>query len=196
MIASSLDLSQPGARHPTGRSTDLPLIVPSPDIKPEPVLAGNLLPAWKEDSSHFMGEQGIGPIGHRDELTYRGKVIGEIFSPGLPPGNGTPYCSDTLFPLHDAVNTTFRHQGSYHHHPSPPKLDFPPFDGENPKTWQLKCENYFRVCSVHPEFMISIATMYFVGEALLWLQSSKAHTRCNTWETFADADNVPHASCV
>lgn len=34
--------------------------------------------------------------------------------------------------------------------------------------------------------MISVATMYFVGGALLWLQASHAHHRFNTWETFEE----------
>lgn len=75
----------------------------------------------------------------------------------------------------------------YQHHPPPPRLDFPLFDGENAKVWQLKCENYFRICVVQPEFKVSIATMFFTGGALLWLQTSHAHSRFDTWEAFVEA---------
>lgn len=128
-----------------------------------------------------------GPLGQEEESAHRRKIVGGR-SPILSPlSNGMSYRSDLGSYALDSGGICTRHHGVYNHHHPPPKMDFPQFDGENPKDWQLKCENYFRIYSVQPEIMISIATMYFTGGALLWLQSSKAHHRIDDWETFAEA---------
>lgn len=102
-------------------------------------------------------------------------------------GTGTYNRDDSPPYLPDSAVGSWRPPEHYHHHPAPPRLDFPSFDGENSKACQLKCENYFRICSVQPEFMIGLATMYFVGGALLWLQASRAHMCFETWDAFAEA---------
>lgn len=172
------------ARHPALalRSGNLPPILPLPEAKPESWPKRDLVPLGKEGTYSAMGELDSRLIGRRDESNLRGKAIREKFSPIPLAGNGTLSRSDLSTHMVDSGATTYRHSGSYHPHHFPPKLDFPQFDGENPKAWQLKCENYFRICSVQPEFMVNIATMYFVGGALLWLQASKTHIRFDTWK--------------
>lgn len=51
-----------------------------------------------------------------------------------------------------------------------PKLHFPVFDGENPQFWKTRCEKYFDVYGVQPEFWVRVATHHFHGNAARWLQ--------------------------
>jgi hypothetical protein len=46
-----------------------------------------------------------------------------------------------------------------------PKLHFPKFDGDNPKLWQARCENYFDMYMVAPNVWVRVATMHFKGLA-------------------------------
>lgn len=169
------------------RPVDLPPILPLPEAKQEPDSEMDRTPLGKEGTARIRGEHYLGPFGHRGELAHWRKAIGEKLPITPPPGNGTLDHLDFGYYAIESRAISGIHRGAYHHHPPPPKLDFPPFDGENPKAWQLKCENYFRICSVHPEFRISIATMHFVGGALLWLQATRAHTRFEDWGTFVEA---------
>jgi hypothetical protein len=46
-----------------------------------------------------------------------------------------------------------------------PKMNFPSFDGENPKLWQSRCEAYFHMYGVELSMWVLVATMQFVGPA-------------------------------
>jgi hypothetical protein len=46
-----------------------------------------------------------------------------------------------------------------------PKMNFPLFDGENPKLWQSRCESYFHMYGVELSMWVQVATMQFVGPA-------------------------------
>lgn len=118
------------------------------------------------------GDHGQGANAHRAWTPNRGKSLGN-FTPEISLNN-------------DMGEGMHRSSGGYYHHPLPPKLDFPQFDGENPRAWRLKCEVYFRICATRPKLWISVATMHFVGNAVLWLQSTNAHNECSCWEEFAD----------
>lgn len=150
----------------TIRPVDLPPILPLPDAKHE--------------LESQMGQTSVGKEGVT-HTCKEGTTVASLHGHGMSERFAIDSCaldSGRQFP---------KHHGTHPYHHTPPKLDFPHFDGENSKAWQLKCENYFRVCSVHPEFMISVATMYFVGGALLWLQASRALSRYESWESFAEA---------
>lgn len=65
-----------------------------------------------------------------------------------------------------------------------PKLNFPTFDGLNPKLWQARCEDYFHMYGVDPLVWIQVATMQFSGPAARWLQSVKPRLATTSWEDF------------
>lgn len=88
-------------------------------------------------------------------------------------------------PPFDPGEFASRSPRAYHHH-SALNLDFSQFDGENPRVSRLKCEVYFSVYATRSELWVSVATMHFVGNAVLWLQSTRAHTVCTSWEEFAE----------
>jgi len=52
-----------------------------------------------------------------------------------------------------------------------PPMDFPQFDGQNPKMWQKKCESIFELYAIPQQNWVKIATLNFVGTADFWLQS-------------------------
>lgn len=65
-----------------------------------------------------------------------------------------------------------------------PKIDFPRFDGENPKLWQIQCEDYFEMASTSPRLWVKIASMQFTGPAARWLASIQSVIRKYTWLEF------------
>jgi hypothetical protein len=65
-----------------------------------------------------------------------------------------------------------------------PKLPFPKFEGDNPKLWQSRCENYFDISGVDRSNWVRIAVMYFDGPAARWLQSIENRANAISWDNF------------
>lgn len=63
-------------------------------------------------------------------------------------------------------------------------MDFPPFDGENPKLWFGRCDDYFDMYSVEPSQCIRVATMRMTHAASRWLQSFHPKVKIVSWEEF------------
>jgi len=49
-------------------------------------------------------------------------------------------------------------------------MDFPQFDGRNPKMWQKKCESFFELYNIPSQNWVKLATLNFIGTADFWLQ--------------------------
>lgn len=159
-------------------------------LQPPPVRLADLppIPGHVTDASfprlgeHLQapGGDGHGPNGHGWTTLHRGMSPGER-TPRAPPVTGT----------HDSQflpgESSFFWDRNYHRFPPPPRFDFPLFDGDGPRAWRLKCEAYFRVCTLSPDTWVSCAAMYFIDGALSWLQSTKAHLVYTDWNTFAEA---------
>lgn len=65
-------------------------------------------------------------------------------------------------------------------------MNFPEFDGENPKLWQSRCENYFDMFGIDPSMWIKVASMHLKGVAARWLQSVERRVRTATWSQFCE----------
>ncbi|WVZ90409.1 hypothetical protein U9M48_036715 [Paspalum notatum var. saurae] len=65
-----------------------------------------------------------------------------------------------------------------------PKLNFPHFDGENPKLWIIRSESYFDMYGVEQSMWIRVASMHFEGVAARWLQSVERELRFANWAQF------------
>jgi hypothetical protein len=65
-----------------------------------------------------------------------------------------------------------------------PKLNSPEFDGENPRLWIKRSQDYFELCQVESRAWIKIASMYFTKSAARWLQSVEKKIRTVTWFEF------------
>ena len=58
-----------------------------------------------------------------------------------------------------------------------PKLEFPKFDGENPRLWKDCCEMYFEVYNVSDSLKTRFAALKFLGTAASWLHSVECKGR-------------------
>jgi hypothetical protein len=62
-----------------------------------------------------------------------------------------------------------------------PKLNFPMFDGENPKLWIRRTQNYFDMYSVESNLWVYVSSMHFVGAAARWWSSLREQFQCSSW---------------
>jgi hypothetical protein len=63
-------------------------------------------------------------------------------------------------------------------------LNFPIFDGDSPKLWISRCEDYFDIYDVLADDWIKVATMHFVDPAAKWLQSVSRCVKSCSWFEF------------
>ena len=60
-------------------------------------------------------------------------------------------------------------------------MDFPRFEGENPKVWQQDCETYFELHHVQDSLRTRYASLNFRGIAALWLRNIQARRKFDNW---------------
>jgi hypothetical protein len=65
-----------------------------------------------------------------------------------------------------------------------PKLPFPVFDGDNPRHWIRRVEDYFDLYGVEQHSWIKLATMNFSPTAARWLPSIERRLASCSWEDF------------
>ncbi|XP_074363636.1 uncharacterized protein LOC141704251 [Apium graveolens] len=65
-----------------------------------------------------------------------------------------------------------------------PKLDFPKFDGSNPRNWIKKCTRYFDLCKIVSDQKVSLASLYMVDKAESWVTSYLAVRKFVEWDDF------------
>jgi hypothetical protein len=130
-----------------------------------------------------------GPRGHCDTFYHREEGPGGAYAQSSLPNNGMrtapPVFHDYIGPMpHD--NFGDGHQGwqSARSLGQLPKVQFPGFDGDNPKLWQKRCEDYFHMYSVDPSVWIRVSTMHFTGPAARWLQSVEYQLSHVSWTDF------------
>jgi hypothetical protein len=129
------------------------------------------------DPSSSLGmlhEMGYGAHDRRAANLFRGDAPGIIGNPLPTPGTGVN--SNYAF--------TRSHVGDYREESvraPAPKIEFPKFDGENPKLWQQQCETYFEVFRIQPSLRTRYAALGFQGNAALWFQSVETTGRVEDW---------------
>jgi len=52
-----------------------------------------------------------------------------------------------------------------------PKLEFPSFDGTNPRNWIKKCSRYFALCKIPDSQRVDVASIHLTGKAETWFAS-------------------------
>jgi hypothetical protein len=67
-----------------------------------------------------------------------------------------------------------------------PKLNFPTFDGDNPKLWLSRCEDYFDMYRVEPSMWVKVADMQFEvsSAAARWALSVDRQLKRVGWVEF------------
>ncbi|KAH9615398.1 hypothetical protein KSS87_015381, partial [Heliosperma pusillum] len=76
------------------------------------------------------------------------------------------------------------HSGTRSHLKFTPKLEFPSFDGSNPRIWMKKCLKYFNLCKIPEEQRVDLASMYMVGRAESWFNSYIVVRQHVEWHDF------------
>lgn len=100
------------------------------------------------------------------------------FNPSLPPQHSTIITSTPHLP-HRSTFTSPVYK--------PPKVDFPKFDGKDPRSWVSKCEKYFLL---HPSLdaraKVICASLYLEAEADIWFRSVEEEHLCLLWPQFVE----------
>ncbi|XP_074300143.1 uncharacterized protein LOC141631357 [Silene latifolia] len=65
-----------------------------------------------------------------------------------------------------------------------PKIEFPSFDGNNPRIWMKKCLKYFKLCKIPDEQRVDLASMYMLGRAESWFNSYIVMRHHVDWDDF------------
>eukprot|EP00267_Zea_mays_P041848 XP_020393779.1 uncharacterized protein LOC103628713 [Zea mays] len=145
--------------------------------------------------SSVAGDVADGPrFGHRNDSHHRD-------SGPWHPGADARYPVTGMHNPYASPSFTFPQPGSVgFNEPDPrgwsprqlgglPKLNFPSFDGSNPKLWQSKCEKYFHMYATEASMWVEVATMHFVGVADRWLQSVEPRLPSMSWRQFCQSIN-------
>ncbi|KAK2986193.1 hypothetical protein RJ640_012451, partial [Escallonia rubra] len=66
----------------------------------------------------------------------------------------------------------------------PPKLSFPRFNGDNPRGWVRKCEQYFEFCPLHEDFKAAYASIHFEDQVEHWYATYIKPLGKVTWDRF------------
>jgi hypothetical protein len=151
--------------------------IASPSVKVLSSTHLELLPPWAASGS----------LDHGKLSTHRGPSFRAVYTAAPNP---TPVTGATHPPK--TISVTINTDGSVHCdrivyspvHPPIPNLEFPTFDGSNPRLWIKYCETFFDVCGTDPSVWVRCATMRLVGSAALWYQTMQAAISTMSWETF------------
>nr|XP_034569779.1 uncharacterized protein LOC117834275 [Setaria viridis] len=136
------------------------------------------------------GSNADGPAGHRDELFHREDGFGSISTLIHPPVKGAfPNPPATLPPQFPHRLPSYGSRSGFaaiggHSQGKLPKLNFPVFEGDNPRHWISRVEDYFELCNVEPHLWIKVATMHFSPAAARWLPSVEKRLKSCSWDEF------------
>lgn len=130
-----------------------------------------------------------GPNGHCDATNNRGSGYGVVTTLQPPPVTGANPTFDLSLVPALPVNSVSPASSkvAVNWASLMPRVDFPEFDGRNPKIWQHKCESYFELYAVPFNMWIKLATLNFTHSAAFWLQSVEPLLPTYTWKDFCTA---------
>jgi hypothetical protein len=66
-------------------------------------------------------------------------------------------------------------------------MDFPTFDGTNPRLWKDRCETYFEIFGVSDALKPRFAALNFTDTAAAWLQTVELRGRITSWDVLHEA---------
>jgi hypothetical protein len=135
-----------------------------------------------ESSSPTLARPAPGPAGRHNESTLQGVTSAvdltqeDTLANGVSPipHNTFEHGSPSNRHTRDHYHYQDRRDRDYNREFRMPKTNFPKFDGEHPKIWKEKSEKYFMMFHVPDEFKAPYATLHFIGNAALWLQTYEA----------------------
>ncbi|XP_027150147.1 uncharacterized protein LOC113750359 [Coffea eugenioides] len=66
-----------------------------------------------------------------------------------------------------------------------PKVEFPKFDGSNPREWVRRCEKFFRLCRIPDSQHMDLVELHLDGKASIWYQGFKMDKGELRWDRFS-----------
>lgn len=130
-----------------------------------------------------------GQFGHRQDVPHRSAgagVVTTLVPPAVKCTNRFSELSHVLYSGYHAMNSP-RAVSSNGFGYAMPQIDFPKFDGTNPKIWIKRCENFFDVCEIPMNHWVKFATMNFIGSAAFWMQSIEVNLKSFSWRDLCQA---------
>lgn len=142
-----------------------------------------------QSSSPAQARQAPGPVGRHIESTQQGVTSRVDWTQEDTLANGVSLTPHHTLEHGSPSNRHTRDHSHYHDRRDRdynrefrmPKTNFPKFDGEHPKIWKEKSEKYFMMFHVPDEFKAPYATLHFIGNAALWLQTYEAQHDIESW---------------
>lgn len=92
-------------------------------------------------------------------------------------------------PTQSQMYTVVQPSPTSHHTPTfnpNPKLEFPKFDGRDPKGWIIRAEQYFDFISIDEQRRVKLAGMHFEGKAGIWFRYYQASRGTINWRGFVN----------
>ena len=143
---------------------------------PTPAASGILPKPASAAASPPAGKPIDGPSGHRHDSTHRETVFGSVYThthlpvTGMVPSNDSKFQRSSSLPpplerVSDVARREFESRG-VRSGGRVPKVAFPKFDGDNPKLWISRCEDYFELYNLDPSVWIKFSSMHFIK---LWI---------------------------
>ncbi|CAO2169428.1 unnamed protein product [Urochloa humidicola] len=135
----------------------------------------------------YAAGDAVRPQGHRFNNSNREGEIGSATTILHPPVKGT-FTDSLAFnsnPHYDSSNVSVPPDRSKGNHADKmPKINFPWFDGENPKLWIGRCEDYFELMDIAPHRWVKLSSMHLTEAAARWLQSVESKVKTSSWSEF------------
>ncbi|KAJ1275417.1 hypothetical protein BS78_05G134100 [Paspalum vaginatum] len=142
------------------------------DLNMAPPPEGNVAPHAGTRPPASSGER---PHGHHPDLHHRDVGGGVLGPPSPRPVMG-------MSPEHNLIQFDLGGGSGSNHSRFMPKMDFPMFDGDNPRVWKDRCEAYFEVYGISENLKPKFATLNFTGPAATWLQTGELRGPFQAWE--------------
>jgi len=124
------------------------------------------------------------------------QIISQIKEIGIKPGKQHPYSSSLAekgdespnFLLVSDNDSAKKNIDTEIPHRSPmlfnPRIEFPQFDGTNPRGWVKKCSKYFNLCKTPSQQKVELASLDMIGKAETWYNGYSLGRQHVIWEDF------------
>jgi hypothetical protein len=164
---------------------------PPPQASTFPPPSGKAIAGKTPPTIEKMVDLTVGSNNLHVEMRNRGIREGILGIPTRTPkfsaSHSTPttpnFHTDPVFGKYLSSQESAQPMSTYPPHKHLPKLDFPKFNGDNPRILAMRCEVYFNVFSVPESLHTRYATLNFSGRAALWLEMIEVSGRIEEWAT-------------
>ncbi|XP_066365248.1 uncharacterized protein [Miscanthus floridulus] len=135
-------------------------------------------PPWSLNLNLALGSSSCSPMMDEEQPKGHGDHCGGIMA-------SRPQSSSESTFIETPPENLFQ-SDSVPRSPPFPKIEFPKFDGSNPRLWQDHCTMFFEVYAVHPSLKTRFAALNFIGIAKTWLHTVERRERISDWTTLCN----------